>query len=60
MRESDIVYEKGNFWVHKDKTAYVVYRNTITHAESDSAYLLDDDGLSIAKARVDYLHKTRK
>lgn len=57
MSESEIVYDNGNFWVHADKkqSAYVVYRSGITHSVSDSAYAMNADGLSIAKARADYL-----
>lgn len=56
-KESDIVYDNGNFWVHADRkqSAYVVYRSGVTHSVSDSAYRLTADGLSIAKARADYL-----
>ena len=60
IREADIVYENGSFWVLRDRQAggaYVVLRAGLTHAVSDSAYALDDDGLSIAKARCDYLAK---
>lgn len=53
----DIVHENGDYWVARDKKhkAYIVYKNVITHAVSDSAYSLDEDGLSIAIARCDYL-----
>lgn len=57
MRESDIVYENGAFWVFDDRKepAYVVFKSGLTHSTSDSAYARTTDGLSIAKARVDYL-----
>lgn len=57
MKESDIVYEKGNYWVGRDKGlgAYVVFKVGLTHSESDSAYGLNQDGLSIAIARCNYL-----
>lgn len=56
-RETEIAYDSGEFWVHADKkqSAYVVYRSGITHSVSDSAYAMSVDGLSLAKARVDYL-----
>jgi hypothetical protein len=57
MRESDIMHENGAFWVGRERDAYVVYRVGVTHSVSDSAYARDDDGLSIAKARCDYLAK---
>jgi hypothetical protein len=53
-RESDIVYENGAFWVYRGKS-YTVFRNGLTHATADSSYARTPDGLSIAKARVDYL-----
>jgi hypothetical protein len=45
------------FWVGRDRkaAAYVVYRANFTHSTSDSAYALTSDGLSIARARCDYL-----
>ncbi|MRN79443.1 MULTISPECIES: hypothetical protein [unclassified Brucella] len=59
MTEADIMHENGNFWVGRDRSskAYVVYRAGTTHSVSDSAYALTPDGLSIAKARCDYLAK---
>ena len=59
MKLDDIVYESGNAWVYRDKkkSCYVVFKAGITHSTSDSAYPLNDDGLSIAKARTDYLAK---
>lgn len=55
MKESDIVYENGIFWVCKNKNDYTVYKSGITHSVSDSSYEKNEDGLSIAKARCDYL-----
>lgn len=55
MRESDIMYENGAYWVGREKAAYVVYHIGVTHSVSDSAYAKDADGLSIAIARCDYL-----
>jgi len=59
MRESDIMHETrcGKFWVGRDKAqgAYIVFSVGPTHSTSDSGYHLDDDGLSIAIARADYL-----
>lgn len=59
MREHDILYQNGPAWVKADRKigAYVVMVDGAVHATSDSAYALDSDGLSIAKARCDYLAK---
>ena len=55
MREQDIMHENGDYWVGRERQAYVVYKNGATHSTSDSAYRRDADGLSIAIARCDYL-----
>ena len=59
MRESDIMHETpcGKFWVGRDNKhkAYIVFRVGPTHSTSDSGYHLNDDGLSIAIVRADYL-----
>lgn len=58
MRESAIVYERGLYWVYKEKTCYTVYKPYQSVAcIADSSYPLDEDGLSIAKARADYLQR---
>lgn len=62
IKVADIVYERGQFWVYRDVklACYTVYRAGITHSTSDSSYALTEDGLSIAKARVDYLFNRHK
>lgn len=60
MRERDIIYETGSYWVGQTKQGYVVFRNGLTHSVSDSVYAKSMDGLSIAKARCDYLAKREK
>ncbi len=57
MKEADILYQNGRAWVFADRKrkAYVVMVDGNVCAQSDSAYALDSDGLSIAKARCDYL-----
>ena len=59
MKESDIMHESacGKFWVGRDRAAaaYVVFRVGFTHSTADSAYAITSDGLSIARARCDYL-----
>lgn len=59
MKEQDIIYENGKSWVLKDtaRNSYTVFRCGVTHSTSDSAYPLNEDGLSLAKARVDYFAK---
>lgn len=62
MTEADIMYEKGSYWVGRDKApkAYVVYKIGLTHSTSDSAYPMTDDGLSIAICRCKYLAKRER
>lgn len=59
VKDEDIVYEAngGAAWVWRDKklSRYVVFRSGLVCSESDSAYTLDNDGLSVAQARADYL-----
>jgi len=55
VKESDILHENGRFWVCKIRGAYHVMRPHQCASITDSAYRLDADGLSIAKARCDYL-----
>ena len=56
-KEKDIIHENGRFWVLKDKRVYVVLVSGVTHSIKESAYPLNDDGLSTAKFRCDYLAK---
>ena len=60
-KETDITYEKGCAWVLRDtkRKCYTVFTVGVTHSTSDSAYPLNVDGLSIAKARADYLAATQ-
>mgnify|MGYP006909076258 CR=1 FL=1 len=57
MTEDDIVYEVGDHWVLREKARYTVFVAGSTHSTSDSSYERTDDGLSLAKARCDYLHE---
>ena len=57
MRESDILYHKPPFWISREASGHVVWRDGSTHATADSTYARTADGLSIAKARADYLAK---
>jgi len=57
LKSHGIVQSFDYAWIHRDRrqARYVVYRNTITHSESDSAYPLDDNGLSLAMVRAKYI-----
>lgn len=55
MKESDIMHENGRLWVGRSTGGYTVYVSGLTHSVADSTYARTDDGLSIAKARADYL-----
>lgn len=61
LKEKDIKHENGPCWVADESDAYVVYQISLsgTHSIADSAYSHDADGLSIAKARCDYLAKRK-
>ena len=56
-RESDIMHENGAFWVLRERDAYSVCKNGLTHSTVDSAYPKTPDGLSIAIAYCDYRAK---
>lgn len=58
MARDAIVYERGWNIVVREGGGYQVLRHTITHGVFDCAFALNNDGLSLAKARVDYLFKT--
>jgi len=57
MKESDILYEVGNYWITnegtKQKPSFHVWKMGVTHSVSDSAY----SDLSLAIARANYLNK---
>lgn len=59
MRESDILYEVGNFLVMKDKyngaVTFTVMQNVGTHSISVDDVTYSD--ISLAKYRADYLNK---
>lgn len=56
-KETDIVHERGDYWVLRERAAYTVFKNGITHSVSDSSYERTEAGLSIAIARCEYLAK---
>lgn len=54
MKESDILYESGGFWVFEPKPSeFHVMRSGATHSVTESAYA----DKSLAIARCDYLAK---
>lgn len=55
MTERDIAYENGRAWVLRERDRYLVLTSGPTHSVSDSTYPKTPDGLSLAKARADYL-----
>jgi len=57
VKERDIMHEAGEYWVLRTKDAYHVMMPKGCGSMTESAYAKTDDGLSIAKARADYLHK---
>jgi len=59
VRESAIKHEAGPYWVCENKSDYTVYVSGITHSKPDSSYAKDDDGLSLAIARCDYLARSK-
>ena len=54
------VYELGGFQVIEDSDGFTVWRPQGTVSVSDSTYAADLDGLSIALARMFYLHHRAK
>ncbi len=59
MTEADIIHERGEYWVARDRAAYTVCRNTSTHAVSIQSFAKDADGLSVAIAYCDYLARRK-
>lgn len=54
MKESDILYENGMFWVCKAKHGYEVYESGITHSTRRAIIGYEGaDGLAKAKAEAD-------
>lgn len=59
MKEKDIMYENGLYWVGRTHDSYTVFKIGSTHSTSDSSYALSDDGLSIAIVRCNFLEARR-
>jgi len=60
MKSQNIIYENGKYWIGKIDNSYTVFKIGVTHSTSDSSYSMDEDGLSIAIRRCDYLAKSKK
>lgn len=54
-----IIHENKDVWVGCDNKDYHVFVSGITHSKYDCSFTLDDDGLSLAKARCDYLANSK-
>jgi len=60
VKESDIKYQNGDYWVGKNgRRAYTVYHVEGPVSIPDSSYKFTPDGLSIAIARCKYLAKRK-
>ena len=57
--EEDIIYEKGDFWVLRDRQqkAYTVLENMASKSITRTSFAMNDDGFSIARAYCDHLAK---
>lgn len=55
MTESQIVHQNGCYWVADADNQYTVYGDRLSASEADSSYERTPDGLTLAKARADYL-----
>lgn len=58
MKESDILFESGEYFVLKNGKSVSVNKNLLTHSLQDSVYSNDPDGISIAICRCKYLAKS--
>ena len=55
------MHENGKYWVGRIDNSYTVFIVGVSHSTSESSYKMNDDGLSIAIARCNYLaNKARK
>lgn len=60
MKESQIVFDSGPFWVWKGPESFTVFKAGPVYSVPDSSYAPTPDGLSIAIARAEYLTKKAK
>ena len=52
LKESDILYQRGSFWLVKENGGWNVYRDGIAHA-TQCAFVGESYGIERAKAEVD-------
>ncbi len=57
MRESDIKFEIGRYWVCDSKKHYSVMETGNVVSTGNEQYARTEDGLAIAIARAKYLHQ---
>jgi len=50
-----VLHENNGYWVMKSSDGYHVMQPESCYSVTESVYSLDDDGLSIAIARCNYL-----
>lgn len=55
MKEADILFEEGDFWVMRHNAIYYVMQNTTTHSTSRQGF----DDMSLAVAYAKYLAKRK-
>ena len=61
MKESDILYEAGKFWVMKSKIGFEVYKSGITHSTRCGQFGYKGTvGFNKAKAEADRRNKKEK
>lgn len=54
MKENDILYENGDYWVCREHYGFAVYKTGITHSvRVASIGFKGDEGLQRAKAEAD-------
>ena len=53
--KTKVLHEKNGYWVMKSTDGYHVMQPESCYSVTESAYPLNPDGLSIAKARCNYL-----
>lgn len=57
LKLKNILFEGEKSFVYKEKNCYTVFLKRFGYSESDCSFKLDDDGLSLAIARHEYIEK---
>lgn len=57
MKESDILYQRGSYWVSRTPRGYVVWKDGNVCASSVATFALTMDGHSLAIAYAEYMGK---